>query len=51
MFLAVWTTLVLFVGGLATAMTLVWRRHVRHLVPARCGGIDGSCSCYPRLRR
>jgi hypothetical protein len=47
--LAIWTTIVLLVTALATAMTLGWRRYAARTVPVRAE-IEGS-TCYPKVKR
>ncbi|GKY87640.1 hypothetical protein [Sinisalibacter aestuarii] len=47
--LAIWTFIVLLVAGLATAMTLGWRRTTAQPVKQEqeiCGP-----TCYPRVKR
>jgi hypothetical protein len=47
--LAIWTSVVLLVAGLATAMTLGWRRYSAEPVKQEheiCGP-----TCYPRVKR
>jgi hypothetical protein len=46
---AIWTTIVLLVAALATAMTLGWRRYTA--VPLRRAQDIRGTSCYPQVHR
>jgi|GEM_PF-5173237 len=47
--LAIWTTLVLLVAGLATAMTLGWRR--TSALPVKQEHEINGPGCYPQIKR
>ena len=50
MVVAIWTSIVLLVVALATAMTLGWRRYTAQPVRIEEDDIGGT-SCYPRVKR
>ncbi len=47
--IAIWSTIVVLVSALATAMTLSWRRYAARPVPVKAE-IEGP-TCYPRVKR
>lgn len=50
MVVAIWSTIVLLVAALATAMTLGWRRYSAEPVRIEEDDICGP-TCYPRVER